>query len=150
MKKTKAFTLTELLVVMIVATIVVSMAFLALSMVKKQVGSIQKKMIHKEELKRFEKILWRDFNYYGVGNYKTDNKLFFSNGLDAVEYKILENCILRNEDSIFITINAIDLFLDDKKVTTGNIDAIKIQTEEIYNKNIFVFTEKDATFYMNK
>ncbi|WP_075343322.1 PulJ/GspJ family protein [Tenacibaculum agarivorans] len=149
MKKIDAFTLTELIVVMIVSTIVVSMAFMALSMVKRQVGSIQNRFQKKEELVRFEKIIHKDFNNYGIGNLKGNNNVQFKNALDSVMYQIKDTYVLRNKDTFAIAIHNSAFLLDGKKVNSGFIDAFRFEAQHVNNRSSFVYAEKDAAFYVN-
>ncbi|CAM1344623.1 prepilin-type N-terminal cleavage/methylation domain-containing protein [Tenacibaculum amylolyticum] len=150
MKKVNAFTLGELLVVMVIATIVVSMAFVTLSMVKKQVFSIQKNFTDKQEVNLLERVLWQDFNSYGIANLKDANSFYFTNGVEAIDYQIFNNFVLRGKDSIFVTVQNKAMFLDGEEVNNGVFDAMKLETKEFYKRSIFVYLEKDASFYLNE
>ncbi|WP_299627664.1 type II secretion system protein [uncultured Tenacibaculum sp.] len=148
MKKTRAFTLTELIVVMIISTIVVSLAFTALSMVKKQIRIIEKRLYLKEELVQLEKILTRDFNTFRTITFNSDI-VKFSHALDSVTYKIEDTFVLRNKDSIQLSLKNTSLFLNGVKVAKGNVDAIRFEIGELNNRPTFIYTEKDAAFYLN-
>ncbi len=148
MNKVKAFTLTELIVVMIIFTIVISLAFMALSMVKRQVGHIQKRTVAKEELIGLEKVLNKDFNTYGLADF-SGNNLSFKSPIDSVNYVFEEGFLLRNRDTIKISISNLTFFLDGNNVKKGNVDAIKFISTELNNRATFIYTIKDAAFYLN-
>ncbi|HBI00707.1 MAG TPA: hypothetical protein DDY18_03685, partial [Flavobacterium sp.] len=61
-KKVKSFTLSELIVVMIITVIVVGIAFSVLLLVKKQIKGIEKNYQKTTQLALFEEKFWRDFN----------------------------------------------------------------------------------------
>lgn len=148
MNKVKAFTLTELIVVMIISTIVISLAYVALSMVKKQVGHIQKRTISKEELLSLEKVLHRDFNSFGIADF-TNSELRFKNPIDSIKYIIEDNYILRNKDTFHVPLSEVTLFLDGQKVQKGKVDALRFTTKNLTNRATFIYTVKDAAFYLN-
>lgn len=149
MKKINAFTLSELIVVMIISTIVVSMAFIALSMVKRQVFSIQNKFSIKKELVRLEKVLNKDFNTYAIAELNSNKSLKFKNTLDSVNYKIADSYILRNQDTLRVAMSNTAYFLDGKEVKKGYVDAFYFEIEAFNNRRTFVYSEKDAAFYLN-
>ncbi len=148
--KIKAFTLSEMLVVLVISSIVISIAFLTLSMVQKQVGVIRKNLNNKQELQSLERILWNDFNSYSITYSEKEDALFFANSTKEFEYEFNEEYILRKQDTFLVKIKEKQFFLDGKEVRTGFVDAVKIETSPIFgNTHLFIFKTKDATFYMN-
>lgn len=150
MKKNNAFTLTEILVVMVISSIVVSLAFVILTMVQKQVILIQGNITDKEQMKQLEKVLWKDLNEANIGVLASDNMLYFPKQNDTVRYTFSENFVIRTNDSFFIPIVDKVFFLDGQQTNKGFIDGIKLTTNKTYNsKIVFVYGAKDAAFYMN-
>ena len=148
--KIKAFTLSEMLVVLVISSIVISIAFLTLSMVQKQVRVIRKNLNNKQELQSLERILWNDFNSYSITYSEKEDALFFTNSTKEFEYEFNEEYILRKQDTFLVKIKEKQFFLDGKEVRTGFVDAVKIETSPIFgNTRLFIFKTKDATFYMN-
>ena len=60
--KVKSFTLSELLVAMIITVIVVGLAFTVLNLVNKQIAVIQKNYNRTTNLAFFKQRIWLDFN----------------------------------------------------------------------------------------
>jgi prepilin-type N-terminal cleavage/methylation domain-containing protein len=150
MKKIKAFTLTELLVVMFVSTIVISLAFLVLTMVQKQTRSIKVNLDKKQIIENLDRILWKDFN---EANYVLLEKdyLSFEKELDTIIYILEEKVIIRKKDSFFIETSNKTFYLDGVKVQNSCIDALKLEFESTYNNpKLFVYRKKDASFYINR
>lgn len=151
MKKIKAFTLTEILVVMVISTIVVSLAFMVLGMVQKQIKIIQNHKNIKENIKQVEKLIWKDVNEFNYAYLKSKSEMYFCNEIDTIYYKITDNFIVRGIDTLLLPIKHEDFFLDGEKISIGAFDAIKITFEEPYTRsNVFAFGVKDASFYVNK
>lgn len=149
MKKTKAFTLTELLVVMIVSTIVISMAFVVLTMVKKQLRVIRRNLDKKQTIEQIDRVLWKDFNESNLVYFVKD-KLVVEKEEDTLFYTIKEKMLIREKDSFPIQIKTKSFFLDGLQIEKGSLDAMKLEFESTYtNQNIFVFKRKDASFYLN-
>ncbi|WP_406755908.1 PulJ/GspJ family protein, partial [Tenacibaculum maritimum] len=74
-KKIKAFTLSEMLVVLVISSILISLTFLILSMVQQQVEIIQGNLKRKQQVQFLERVLWKDFNEYSVV-YNQENTIF--------------------------------------------------------------------------
>lgn len=150
--KVKSFTLSELLVVMIITAIVVGIAFSVLRLVQRQIHLIQKNYDKSVELALFEQKLWQDFNEYPkvVFNSK-ENKLLLESEKDTVIYHFDSENVLRNKDTIKVKVGVDNVFLEGKKVSEGNVDAIRLNAEiELPEYTIFVFRKLDVNFYMNR
>ncbi|QXP72529.1 type II secretion system protein [Tenacibaculum sp. AHE15PA] len=150
-KKINAFTLSEMLVVLVISSIVIASAFLILTMVQKQFRIIQVNMNQKHEINFFDRILWQDFNKYSITYQKEKDILLLTNPLDSITYSFFKDYVTRGKDTLFVQVVNKELFLNGEKVASGDIDAIKIETTPFYrNKKMFIYTSKDATFYLNK
>lgn len=150
--KVKSFTLSELLVVMIITAIVVGIAFSVLRLVQRQIRLIQKNYDKSVELAFFEQKLWQDFNEYPkvVFNSK-ENKLLLESEKDTVIYHFDSENVLRNKDTIKVKVGVDNVFLEGKKVSEGNVDAIRLNAKiELPEYTIFVFRKLDVNFYMNR
>jgi len=149
-KKIKSFTITEMLVVMILTSVVISMAILVLNLVQKEVKGIQLNFKNNTALRTLEQALWNDFNRNEVLFDTKENQLICRSPLDTVCYKFKENYVLRNKDTLRVVIEQKKLFLDMNE-STKNIDAIELTlSKEFQNKELFIYKTKAASFYMNK
>lgn len=150
--KIKSFTLTELLVVMIITAIVVGLAFSVLRLVQKQIYAIQKNFDKTTTLVLFEQKMWQDFNELHTIQFDSKfNSLVLTSEIDTVNYTFQGNFILRNKDTIQLKIAPTKLFFNGKEVKTGYIDALSISAEaEIPNYEIFISKKNDLTFFMNQ
>lgn len=150
-KKIKAFTLSEMVVVIILTSIVVGLAFSVLSLVQKHMMSIQHNFSQNTELQKLEQSLYLDLNRYSKIEYNTsDEELKFSNALDSIRYTIHKKIIIKDQDTFNISINQKQFFFNGNSIESGQIDAIKLETSKAtQNKIIFVFKTNDAANYMN-
>ncbi|RED26116.1 pilin/secretion family protein with methylation motif [Flavobacterium cutihirudinis] len=150
--KLKSFTLSEMIVVMIITAIVVGMAFSVLRIVQKQIHTIQSNFEKTSTLALFEQKLWQDFNEPHMIIYdKAKQLLIMTSEIDTITYSFQENFSLRNLDTIKLKITPNKAFLRGKEISNGQIDALSIYAEtELPDYRIFVSKKNDLTFFMNQ
>lgn len=149
--KVDAFTLTEMIVVLVVASIVISMGFLVLNMVRKQVVLIQKNYQKKQEVQLFENTFSREFNTRTAFYTAKENTLTLKNTKDSIQYTFLGKMIIREKDTFQVDISNKKLFLDGKEVKEKTIDAIEINLSDNFsNRQLFFHQTKDASYFINK
>ncbi|MDL2145176.1 prepilin-type N-terminal cleavage/methylation domain-containing protein [Flavobacterium tructae] len=150
--KLRSFTLSELLVVMIITAIVVGMAFSVLRLVQKQIHTIQSNFDKTTRLALFEQQLWQDFNEPHTIVFDDQNQiLLMTSEIDTVMYSFKEKFAMRNRDTIKLKINPNKIFFKGKEVQSGLVDAISILAEsELPDYQIFVSRKNDVTFFMNQ
>ncbi|PQJ76529.1 PulJ/GspJ family protein [Polaribacter glomeratus] len=149
-KKLKAFTLAEMLVVLVVASIVIAMGFLVLNMVRKQVVVIQRNYQKKQEVQLFKAMLIRDFNSHKAFYHKNQNRLLLKNTKDSIAYVFSEKAIIREKDTFKLEVINKKIYLDGIQKEQNDIDAIEINLSENYGgKQLFIQQTKDAAYYMN-
>ena len=150
-KKIKAFTIAELIVVLVLSSIVISIAIVVLNLVQKQVSGIQFNLEKQNEIQVLDKLLWHDFNKYQLHYFSKEKILLCSNPLDTITYQFDKDFVLRNQDTLKVKLAETVFYLDAEKVIENTIDAIEIQFSEAFqNKTLFIYKTKDATYYLNK
>lgn len=149
--KIQAFTLSEMVVVLILTSIVVGLAFSVLTLVQKHMTGIQTNFIQKTEFNKLEQSLSIDFNRYSDITYDAlENEIRFTNAMDSINYQFHEQYIIKTLDTFYIPIQNKTFFLNGNNVEVGNIDAIKLETSKIMqNQHLFIFKENDATPFFN-
>ncbi len=147
--KISAFTLSEMLVVIILTSIVVGLAFSVLSLVQKQMRAIRSNFEMGTEINKLEQSLWIGFDAYSKIEYdKKNDLLLFTNALDTLQYAFADEFIIREKDTFQVQIKHKTLFFDGDSIQKGYVDAIKLKTTKTFlNKHIFVYTQNDATLY---
>ncbi len=150
--KIKSFTLTELLVVMIITAIVVGLAFTVLRLVQKQIYAIETNYNKTSNLALFEQKLWQDFNEMNSIQCNTkESSLLMQSEMDTVIYSFQENYTLRNTDTIKLKLVAAKFLFEGKEVQEGQMDAVSISaTEELLDFEIFVSKKNDLIYTMNQ
>jgi len=149
-KRVKAFTLSEMLVVLVVSSIVIAITFMVLNLVQKQVSTIRTNFSKQQEIQTLERILWQDFNSYNAYYNQVNDILEFTNNKEIITYNFNTDYILRNSDTIHTSIASKSLFLNGNLINNGYVDAITIITEKLYTSNkIFAYKQKDAAYYLN-
>ena len=149
-KKIRAFTLAELLVVLVISSIVIALGFSVISMLRKQVFVIQRNYNKKQMVQSFESVLQRDFNR-GIATYDSNSEnLIISSNKKRIIYQFLKEKIIRQEDTLALLINKKKFYLEGVIITGGFIDAIELEFDESFaSKQIFIHQKKDATYYLN-
>lgn len=150
-KKIKAFTIAEMIVVLVLSSIVISIAIVVLNLVQKQVSGIQFNLEKQNEIQVLDKLLWHDFNKYELHYFSKEKILLCLNPLDTITYQFDKDFVLRNQDTLKVNLTETVFYLDAEKVVENTIDAIEIQFSEAFqNKTLFIYKTKDATYYLNK
>ena len=147
-KKLSAFTLAEMIVVLILTTIVVGLAFTILNLVQKQMLSAQKNYSIHSELNLLKQSLWIDINRYTSAEYRNQTLKFYSE-VDSVSYDLHENYITKNMDTFNIKIDSKSFFYKGQPISNGALDAMKFFTPKDKNPILFIYKQNDATAYMN-
>ncbi len=149
-KKTKGFTISELLVVLVISSIIITIALLVLNMVQGQIRNIQANYKINTELRLLERGLWQDFDSHTIFYNTKNQELQCFSEKDSVSYIFNKEYVIRNLDTIAVSIVKKRVFLDGEEVIGNVIDAIELQvSKEIENKKIVVFKTNDAAHYMN-
>ncbi len=150
-KKIKAFTISELSIVLLLTSIVVGLAFTVLGLVQKQMGVMQENFNITLEINKLETELWLDFNRYPSIRFNaSEDRLLLRNELDSVSYTLSESYIIKAQDTFPVQLESKNFYFDGEQVTTNSIDAIKlITTKAFQNRTLFIYVNNDATVYMN-
>ena len=150
--KVKSFTLSELLVSMIITVIVVGLSFSVLNLVKKQLAQIQRDYAKTNELTFFKQQIWLDFNKNNLIFYNIkQNQLLLKSDTDSLLYTFETDFIIRKNDTLKSNIEIEKLFFEGNEVKDGIIDAISFTEKTTStNKHFFVFKKNDATLFMNQ
>ena len=149
--KVKALTLNEMVIVMIITTIVVGLAFTVLSLVQHHMRSIQENFNFNNELNRLEEALWIDTNNFSNMAYDAKAQtLTFKTVLDSTAYQFKKDCILRDSDTIHIAIAHKTWFFNGREITDGRVDAMRLELSKAYmNQQLFVFKANDAKQFLD-
>lgn len=150
-KKLKAFTLSEMIVVMILTSIVAGLAFSVLSLVQRHMKSIQNNFNGVTELNLLEQSLWLDFNRFPTISYDDiDNELLFFSELDSKIYSFHDTFIVKDRDTFYTPLEKKTIYMDGNAIKKGAVDAIKLQASKAFQKqHLFVFKINDAKLYMD-
>ena len=149
-KKIQSFTLSEMMVVLVISAIVISLAITVLNLVQQQIKSITANFERTTEINLLEQALTYDFNAYNLFYIPKNHRLICANPKDTVVYHFKQQFVLRNTDTIKLQIAETTLFLEGQKVKEQTIDGLSITLSmKFQNNQLFVFKQKEAAYYMN-
>ena len=143
-RKIPAFTLSELLVVLIISIIIIGLAFSTLNIINKNFNHYRNWYLSSTQKSNLEVKLSVDFHRSQHAFFKESENLLvfqrFNKSLESVEYKFLKNRIIIKSDTLEIPYKYYRFFFNGKRVEDGPIDGLKI----IFSnpKNDFLFTSK--------
>ncbi len=140
-----------MVVVIILTSLVVGIAFSVLSLVQKNMFSIKQNFNNNTELSKLEQALWIDFNSYSRITYNAiEDELIFISELDSTSYRFTNNYIIKESDTLSIQLKDKLFFLNGDKTENDELDAIKLETQKTFQRQqIFVYKVNDANLYMN-
>ena len=156
MDKTKnrlpSFTLSELLIVLILTAIVIGMAFSVLRLVHREIHAIQTNYDKTSGLVLFEQRLWKEVNQLHDITYTASNEtLLMVSEKDTVLYSFKGNYVLRNADTIALKLKPIHFLFEGKTITEGKVDGIYVSAdEEVKGYEFFISKKNDLTYSMNQ
>ncbi|MDL5514848.1 prepilin-type N-terminal cleavage/methylation domain-containing protein [Arenibacter sp. M-2] len=151
LNKLKAFTLSEMIVVLLITTIVVGMAFSVLQLVQRQMKGIQGNFEKSTELNLLRQSLWIDFNTHDQVFYDSMLKqLIFVNEMERLHYEIGESAIIKGRDTFQVKWHRQKFYFENKERLFGEIDAIDFELDQEYgHRKLFVYKNNAATTYLN-
>jgi len=148
--KIKAFTLSEIIVVLILTSIVVALAFSVLSLVQKHMRSIEENLKEHTIINKLEVSLNLDFNRFSRINYNDiEKELQFYNEIDTLHYQFNNDYIIKELDTFKIQLQNKKFYFEGETKQNGDIDAMKLTvSNNNSNKFIFVYKQNDATSFI--
>ena len=148
--KVQAFTLNEMVIVMIISTIVIGLAFTVLTLVQRHMWSIKQNFSLNTEFNRLEQTLWIDTNKFNTIKYnETEQEIKFKSILDSTSYQFRSEYVLKDRDTFHIKIEQQTFYFNGNEVNEGTVDALQLKLSKQYkDQTIFVFKHNDATQFI--
>ena len=148
-RKIKSFTLTEMMVVLVISAIVVGLAFTILSIVQKNMLSIEENYTYSTELTQLEVALTADFNSFTrVDWIENQDMLQFSSPLASRSYVFYQDSIVSDISTFKVQLKDKSFFFEGKNINSGSIDAIKLKFAKTSdNHAIFVYKKNDPAIH---
>ena len=151
-KKIQAFTLSEMLVVLLLTSIVVGMGFAVMKLVQQQMHGIGNNYKNHSELNLLRQSLWIDFNQSdGIWYDANHGTLLCANEIRETTYYIQEDNIIKDVDTFQVALDKKVFFFNGELQISGEIDAMDLITaKENGGQRLFVFKRNAATSYINE
>lgn len=146
-KKLKSFTLSEMLVVLIITSIVVGIAFSVLNLVRKQVTKLQSETDKTIQYDLLKNRITFDFYKFNDICVLDNNQVLFKNEIDSSFYEFKDNLLIVKQDTLVKNLKEIKFWRNNKEVYEGKIDAVNLVIEEKKDvfRSVFVYKNNDAT-----
>lgn len=146
-KKIKSFTLSEMLVVLIITSIVVGIAFSVLNLVRKQVAKLQSETDKNIQYDLLKNRITFDFYKFNDICILDNNQILLKNEIDSSFYEFKDNLLIVKRDTLVENLKEVKFWHNNKEVNEGKIDAINLVIEEKKDvfRSVFVYKNNDAT-----
>jgi competence protein ComGC len=148
--KVNAFTLSEILVVIVISTIVVGLALSVLNLVQQNYNNIRKNYQISTDVQLLKQQITVDFNrFHGAVLNNKLQEIHFKNALDSIYYIFSGELLIRKMDTLSIQIENPIFYFRGQVVENGKIDAMKLYIKGQPGTYIFVDKVNDAKTYLD-
>jgi len=142
-KKIPGLTIMELLVSVIIATFIVGVCFMVLNLVSKNIFQIQNNYDEGMQFNMFKEQLVIDMHSFPDMNYNEFKKqLKFTSPIDSIVYYLDDTFLLRNTDTLSISLQETSFYFLGAKTKRGNVDALKVVAKSNPNENSFFLSKE--------
>lgn len=125
--KIPAFTLSEVLVVLVITSIVIAIAFTVLRLVTQQFTAIRSRYEERTEVTKFKQRLLFDFNKASDVSWSEQNQeLDITIQDEVIQYEITPDYVLRDIDTIPFKIQSTSFYYLGDQVEEGTIDGLAL------------------------
>lgn len=150
LKKIHAFTLSEVLVSMVLMMIVIGIAMSVLNITYKNLNAVKQNISGQTDLEQLELVLSIDAHRFPMIK-RTKNKLTFKNALDSISYQWTEEAqgdgigtyFKRGNDTLLTQPMEVITYLFGKQNPNGVIDALKIKLVDT-DAALFIYQPQDT------
>ena len=148
-KKVQAFTLVEMIIVLIIASLIVALSFAVLNIVQRNLGNISNQFLSENSRNLLQSRLETNFMKYDESYYdEHEQQIIFKNKIDSIVYGIHHQFLTFDNDTIDYNFKKIYFLYKGDTIIDGPFDAIGILQKESAKKT-FCYRINDAKAYLN-
>ncbi len=150
--KIKAFTLSEMLVVLLITTLVVGLSFGVLQLVQKQMHGMSGHYETHTQINRLKQSLWIDFNSSDRAYFNPQtSQLYFNDPIRAKGYYFMQDRVIGIRDTFFLGDFSYEFFFENQAPVNVEVDALSIEImNEGATQKIFVYKRNAASSFLNQ
>ncbi len=147
--KIPAFTLTEIMVVIVISTIVAGLAFTVLGVVQNNMRSISDNYEKRLKIESLETALTIDLNSFSSASWDPiENKLKVFSPIGERVYQFYSDSIVTDIETYPIKVAQKMFYFEGKSVPSGGIDAIRLHFDKKQESHyLFLFKYNDPTLH---
>ena len=125
--KFTAFSLSELLVTLIITILVMSFALFCLQYIQERFVHFKLQLEQQQELTQFERYVWKDIHHYTYTQVRlADSSFVLSHPLKTVHYNFKHRKIIREGQLILKQYDSLNFYYSGKPITQKRFDAFSV------------------------
>lgn len=151
-RKIKAYSLTELLIAMVIIVLVMGFAFFTLNYLQQKVRVYSNHLLAKLAYTTTERVIWQDIHQHSLAIVDQQQKQFlFSTPVETISYSFTEGSLSRNGQQLLETFYSLNFYFKGHEVKNGRFDAIEIELTPTMDKPsyLFFFLPQSASLYFS-
>lgn len=135
----KGYTLSEMVIVMLTTTIIISFCFGVLQYLNRTFHTYEATLNLLSQQERIEDLIFHDMDQFENILIKPPNRIVFFNAIDTVHYQFNPNSLIREQDTLLHHSFKINFYNYGQPVVLGWVDAIEILYSKPRNRAFFFF-----------
>jgi len=151
--KIPSFTLSELLMVMLLTVLISGICYMVLGYVQKKITVFTTHVDTSLHINTVEHLITNDLNRFdNIHWFAQNNMIVFKNPIDSVMYEFKDNALLRNKVLLLEPINKKAFFFRGVPIPSGVLDAFVLEIQDPVGLplKIFFTQPKSAALYVPK
>lgn len=151
--KVPSFTLSELLMVMLLTVLIAGLCYTVLGYVQKKITAFTSQVDTSLHINTIEHLITNDLNRFNTIDWYASNKtVVFKNPIDSVVYEFKDNVLFRNKVLLLQQVNKKTFFFRGVPIASGPLDAFMLEIHDPVGLplKIFFTQPKSAALYVPK
>ncbi len=147
--KIKGFTLSEMLVVILITVVVVGLAFSMLNVVQRQMRNARENLSERSAKNELRQAMWRDFGTFPTLYFdQNQQQLVCTSPIAQVNYLFQEGRVIRDRDTFAIAVKNKNMYFSGQQVLSGKLDAIQLEFEGEQHTTMMIYKINAAKAFM--
>ena len=147
--KIRGFTLSEMLVVILITVVVVGLGFSMLNLVQKEMRNVRENLSERSIKNELRQALWSDFRTFPTLYFDQNRQLLIcASPIAQVDYKFQKEHVIRDLDTFAVAVKNKSMYFSGQEVLSGKLDAIQLEFEGEEHMAMMIYKINAAEAFM--